>query len=81
MNNSARFNPYISPKSRLATLLLCVLVGFLGIHRFYVGRIGTGILWLITGGFLGIGTLVDFIMICTGSFTDDDNKLIREWHG
>ena len=39
-------DPNASPKSRLITLLLCIFVGGLGIHRFYVGKIGTGVLWL-----------------------------------
>ncbi len=43
-------DPNASPKSRLITLLLCIFVGGLGIHRFYVGQIGTGVLWLLTAG-------------------------------
>ena len=66
-------------KSRLATLLLCIFVGALGIHRFYVGKIGTGILWLLTCGIFGIGSLVDLIMICTGSFTDSEGKKVTNW--
>ena len=69
-------DPNASPKSRLITLLLCIFVGGLGIHRFYVGKIGTGILWLLTGGCLGIGALVDIIMIATENFTDDTDRLI-----
>lgn len=56
-------DPNASPKSRLIALLLCVFVGGLGIHRFYVGKIGTGVLWLLTAGCFGIGALVDLIMI------------------
>src|SRR5512133_3249220 len=66
----------VSPKSRLAALLLCFFLGCLGIHRFYVGKIGTGILWLLTAGCFGIGALVDIIMIATENFTDDNNRLI-----
>ncbi len=59
-----------SDKSALATFLLAFFVGILGIHRFYVGKIGTGILYLFTGGFLGIGWFVDLIKIACGVFTD-----------
>ena len=43
-----------SPKSRLVALLLCIFLGGLGIHRFYVGKTGTGILMILTGGGCGI---------------------------
>ena len=69
----------MSKKSRLITLLLCLLVGELGIHRFYVGKIGTGVLWLLTGGLLGIGWLVDLICIVLGSFKDSDGNEITNW--
>ena len=65
-----------SEKDWLVTLLFSIFLGCLGIHRFYVGKIGTGILWLLTGGCLGIGALVDIIMIATENFTDDTNRLI-----
>ena len=69
----------ISEKKRLPALLLCLLLGPLGIHRFYVGKIGTGILWLLTVGILGIGALVDLIMIIMGSFADKYGRAVREW--
>ena len=65
-----------SDKDWLVTLLFSIFLGYLGIHRFYVGKIGTGILWLLTGGCLGVGALVDIIMIATENFTDDGNRLI-----
>ena len=65
-----------SNRDWLVTLLFSIFLGYLGIHRFYVGKIGTGILWLLTGGCLGIGALVDIIMIATENFTDDENRLI-----
>ena len=68
-----------SDKKRLPVFLLCLLVGPLGVHRFYVGKIGTGVLWLLTGGVFGIGALVDLIMIIIGSFTDKEGRKIDEW--
>ena len=54
-------------------------LGFLGVHRFYVGKVGTGILSLVTLGGLGIWALIDLIMIITGSFKDnEDRKLLRD---
>jgi len=65
-----------SEKDWLVTLLFSIFLGYLGIHRFYAGKIGTGILWLLTGGCLGIGALVDIIMIATENFSDDNGRLI-----
>ncbi len=69
-------------KSRgLALIFACLgLFTIAGIHRFYVGKIGTGILWLLTGGLLGIGTLIDIVLIATGSFTDIDGNVLTDWN-
>jgi TM2 domain-containing membrane protein YozV len=68
-----------SDKSRVAALLLCFFVGVFGIHRFYVGKIGTGLLQLVTIGGLGIWTLVDFILIAVGAFTDKQGRKVVRW--
>ena len=68
-----------STKSRLAALLLCLFLGEFGIHRFYTGKIGTGLIWLFTGGFFGIGWVIDFVMIIFGSFTDKAGHFVSEW--
>lgn len=67
----------ISEKGFVPTLLLCFFLGALGVHRFYVGKIGTGILMLLTLGGLGIWSLIDFIMIAVGSFKDAQGNVIK----
>lgn len=69
-------SPAVDPAGRdwLTALLLCGFLGSLGAHRFYTGHTGTGILMLLTLGFGGIWTIVDFIMIATGSFKDHDGR-------
>ena len=57
-------------KDWLVTLLLCLFLGGIGVHRFYVGKTGTGIAMIFTLGGCGIWSLVDLIMIITGSFKD-----------
>ena len=69
----------ISDKSRLVALLFVVLLGFIGVHRFYVGKIGTGILMVLTLGGLGIWALIDLIFIAVGSFRDKDGKRVYRW--
>lgn len=79
-NNNVNFqNEEYSEKGRLAAFLLCFFFGLIGVHRFYAGKIGTGILYIFTLGLCGIGTIVDMILILTGSFKDKEGKYIREW--
>lgn len=65
-----------SDKSAVTALLLCIFLGSLGIHRFYVGKVKTGILMLLTGGGLGIWTLIDLIRIACCDFRDSQNKYL-----
>lgn len=69
--NSFDFIPGVSRKSKVVALLLCIFFGYLGAHKFYVGKIGIGILYLLTMGFFGIGWLIDIILIAVGAFRDE----------
>lgn len=63
-------------KDWLTTLLLCFFLGFIGVHRFYTGHTGIGIVQLLTLGGCGIWTLVDFIIIIVGNFKDAKGNLL-----
>ena len=69
--------PGISDKGFVPTALLCFFLGVFGVHRFYVGKVGTGVLQLVTLGGLGIWSLVDLIMIIVGNFKDKHGRLIK----
>ena len=66
-----------SPKSWLATLLLSIFLGELGIDRFYLGKIGTGILKLITLGGFGIWWIIDIILTIAGAATDKQGRPVK----
>ena len=67
-----------SNHSKTTLALICFFLGFIGVHRFMVGKIGTGVLMIITFGGLGIWTLIDFIVILTNGFTDSDGNKINK---
>jgi len=69
----------VSPKSRLATTLFAFFLGYFGVHRFYLGKIGTGIAMLLTGGGLGIWALIDFVLAVAGIMKDKEGKVIKNW--
>ncbi len=73
-----------SPYKRSVAAILCgivLLIPIAGTHRFYVGKIGTGLLWFFTGGLFGIGQLIDFILILSGEFSDKQGRKLLVWDG
>ncbi len=74
-----------SPRSRLIALLVAVApfvtgIPIFGIHRFYAGKVGTGILWLLTGGICGVGQIIDIILIACGAFKDAEGRPVKDWN-
>lgn len=67
----------VSPYSRWAAFFLCLCFGWMGMHRFYVGKIGTGMLWLISFGFFGLGYALDLLMLLTGTFCDKQGRKLH----
>lgn len=73
----ANYQTSTSDKSKSKALLLCIFLGFFGVHQFYVGKIGTGLLYLFTGGLFGFGWIIDIIKCLTGSFRDNVGAPLR----
>jgi hypothetical protein len=69
----------ISDRSRGVALALAAAIGPFGAHRFYVGKIGTGLAMLCTLGGLGIWWIYDVITIAAGAFRDMDGKRVWQW--
>ena len=70
----------VSDKKRGVALLLCFFLGCVGAHRFYVGKIWTGVLTIVTvGGFFGIWPTVDLILITGGVFKDKQGRHVKTW--
>lgn len=67
-------------RSFLATDLFCLLLGWLGVHRFYTGYIGIGILQLLSLGGLGIWSTIDFIMINLGKYKDAEGQELEDFN-
>lgn len=66
-----------SDKSKTVALLLCIFGGGLGLHQYYVGRIGKGLLYTFTVGIFGIGWVIDLISILLGTFKDNVGMPLR----
>lgn len=69
----------VSPRSRLVAVLLCLFLGWVGAHRFYVGKTGTAILMLCTLGGFGIWVMVDIVFIACGIFRDKQQQRVFKW--
>jgi hypothetical protein len=72
-------DPNVSPKLLLPAVLLCFWFGVFGVHRFFVGKVGTGLLQLFTFGGLGIWALIDLIILVCGAFTDSEGRKMTQW--
>lgn len=74
----ANYVTIVSDKKKWTAFWLCFFFGFLGIHRFYVGKIGTGLLYLFTGGGFVFGAIIDLFAILFGNFRDKDGLRVRQ---
>ena len=73
-NCGAPVAPAAGEKSWTTALLLCIFLGNLGVHSFYVGKTGVGVIQLLTVGGCGIWTLIDLVTMITGSYRDGEGK-------
>lgn len=69
--------PKDSDKNKVVAFILCLFFGMLGVHYFYVGKVGMGILYLLTAGLFGIGWLVDIFRTICGSFKDNKGLYLK----
>lgn len=74
--NASSYSSY-PYKSKWTALILCLLLGMAGVHRFYVGKVGTGLLWLLTMGMFGFGAFIDFFVILFGGFRDSNGMPLK----
>ena len=65
-----------SPKSKWVAFILCLQLGWLGFHRFYVGKVGTGLIYMFSLGLCGVGVLIDLVVILLGGFKDCNGRML-----
>ena len=75
--NTSNQNLAVSPKSQGVLIILWFFGGFFGLHYFYAGRIGMGLLYFCTAGLFGIGWIVDICSILGGTFRDELGRPIK----
>lgn len=74
----ANYMTTTSDKSKKTALICCLIGGLVGAHRYYVGRIGSGLIYTLTFGWMGIGTFIDLITILVGGFRDVSGAPLRQ---
>ena len=81
ITNKKGMEEEVSDKKLLLCVILCAcgFFGFAGIHRFYTGKVWTGLLMLLTMGLGGIWTFIDFIFLLFGNFRDKEEKRVAVW--
>ena len=71
------YTTFTSDKSKKTALIICAIGGIWGIHDFYLGRVGSGIVKLFTCNYFSIGWIVDLIKISTGGYRDNAGAPLR----
>lgn len=74
-NSNKNYDEY-SDKSGLTTLLLCIFLGFLGVHRFYTKNYVLGVLYFFTMGGFGFAVFIDIILLVISKYKDGDNQVV-----
>ncbi len=67
----------VSSKSKILALILCFLFGYFGLHQFYVGKTGWGIVYFFTLGLFGVGWFIDILLIAFGIFRDKNGLPLK----
>ena len=74
----ANYSTLTSDKNKKKALIFCAAGGWIGLHQYYVGNIGRGLLYSCTIGLFGIGWIMDLVKIATGAFQDNTGAPLRQ---